>query len=407
MSEKKQIVILGAGYAGVMTAVRLAGKTKRMKQVAITLVNGSDHFNERPRLHEIATGKRPPPRPLVEMLTGTGVQLCQGMVTALQPGRKQVVVQTAAGETRFSYDYLVYALGSRVDRESVPGVRAWAYTLDAVGTRTADPLHQRLQELAGKGGQVLVVGSGPSGIEIAGEIRDTFPALDVSIVTGSEFGSFTVERVRRYMRRALNRLNVQIKEQSVVTEVRERELALENGSRLAYDLCVWAGGFKGGSLLPEAGMEVNRQNRLMVDPYLRSLSYADIYAVGDAALPVEETGAPARMSLFYALVTAAHATDNLVNVLKGKKQRPFGFSTYGQGIAIGRHDAVGFNSFPNDRPVGPLVTGRVGLAVRNFFVWLILRLLTVERTFPGFFFWPGRNRGKAGGFVSAELVVDN
>ena len=56
-SKNKHIVILGGGYAGVMTAVRLAGRTKRLN-TKVTLVNGVGHFVERPRLHEQATGTR-------------------------------------------------------------------------------------------------------------------------------------------------------------------------------------------------------------------------------------------------------------------------------------------------------------------------------------------------------------
>ncbi|MCI0395939.1 MAG: FAD-dependent oxidoreductase [Chloroflexi bacterium] len=69
--QKMQIVVLGAGYAGMMAAIRLAGKTKQ-QQVAVTLVNAAAHFVERPRLYETATGRPPRPRPLVEMLKGMG-----------------------------------------------------------------------------------------------------------------------------------------------------------------------------------------------------------------------------------------------------------------------------------------------------------------------------------------------
>ena len=406
-ARKVHIVILGAGYAGMMTAVRLAGKTRRRKDVTITVVNGSDHFMERPRLHEIATGKQPEPRPLAEMLKGTAVQLCQGMVTALQPEQKRVVIRTAVGESDLAYDYLVYALGSRVDRNSVPGVREWAYTLDGMGQRTAEPLHERLKSMAEIGGRVVVVGSGPTGVEIAGEIRDTFPKLTVSIVTGGEFGAFTIDRVRHYMRQAMDRLNIDVIEHAFVTEVKESAVLIQNGDDIAYDLLIWSGGFKAGLLAAQAGLQVNDRHQLLVDAHLQSLSYPEIFAIGDAGFPVGETGAPYRMSLFTALVTAAHTADNLVNLLKGKGLRPFGFSTYGQGIALGRNDAVGFNSFPNDQPVGPILTGRLGLTVRNFFVWLILRLLTVERKIPGFFFWPGRNRGKSNRFVPIKLAPDN
>jgi NADH dehydrogenase FAD-containing subunit len=319
-----------------------------------------------------------------------------------------VVVQTPNGEEQISYDYLVYALGSQVDRDRVPGVRQWAYSLDAVGERTADPLHIRLKQLAESGGRMVVVGSGPTGIEVAGEVHDTYPTLKVSIVTAGEFGSFTTERVRQKMRQAIDQLGIKVIEQAPVCEVREGEVQLANGEEMPFDICIWAGGFKGTSLAQEAGMKVNGRNQILVDPYLRSLSHPTIYAIGDAAVPVGDTGAPYRMSLFTALVTAAHTADNLVNLIKGKDQRTFGFSTYGQGIAIGHSNAVGFNSFPNDKPVGPILTGRVGLTIRNFFVWLILRLLTVERKFPGFFFWPGRNRGNtAAGIVSKKLLPDN
>ena len=103
-----------------------------------------------------------------------------------------------------------------------------------------------------------------------------------------------------------------------------------------------------------------------------------------------------RMSLFTALVTAAHTADNLARRLKGKRERSLGFSTYGQGIAIGRHDAVGFNTYPSDKPIGPLITGQTGLTIRNFFVGLLLNMLEIERKRPGFFFWPGKWRGWRG-----------
>jgi len=64
MSEKEiQVVVLGAGYAGLMAAIRLAGKTKK-RPAKIILVNASDHFVERPRLHGMATGNAPQPTSL-------------------------------------------------------------------------------------------------------------------------------------------------------------------------------------------------------------------------------------------------------------------------------------------------------------------------------------------------------
>lgn len=394
MSKKQiQIVVMGAGYAGLMTAIRLAGKNKK-RSVQVTLVNASDHFVERPRLHETATGKPPQQKPLTDLIAGTGITFQQGYVTTFEPERQSVIV--AQGDRRYSvaYDYLVYALGSQVDKTSVPGVAEYAYTLDAAGPRSAGHLHERLQELAGAGGQVLVVGSGPTGIEVAAEIADTYPALAVTIVTQGEFGAFKNERVQKYMRGAMDRLGISLVEGAGVSQVRDGELLLSDQRTMTSDAVIWAGGFRALPLARQAGLQVNERDQILVDPYFRSLSWSNIYVAGDAAQPTQPTGAPLRMALFPALVTGAHVADNLSRVIRGRAQRPLGFSYYGQGIALGRHDAVGFATFPDDDPIGPLVTGRPGLVVRNFFVWLLLFMLQVERRLPGFFFWLGGKRGR-------------
>ena len=394
MTEKQiQIVVLGAGYAGLMAAIRLAGKTKK-RPVKVILVNAGDHFVERPRLHETATGKPPRQKPLANLIAGTGIEFRQGYVTALNPDQQQMVVETAGRRESIPYDYLVYSLGSRADRTAVPGVAEYAYTLDASGPLSAGPLHRRLGELAPAGGQVAVVGSGPTGIEAAAEIADLYPTLKVTIVTQGEFGAFKNERVQRYMRGAMERLHIELVEGAGVREVREDKLIVADGRTIAFDVAIWAGGFRVLPLAREAGLQVNRRDQVLVDPYFRSLTRPNIYVAGDAAQPIRQPGAPLRMALFPALVTGAHVADNLKWIVRGQEQRPLGFSYYGQGIALGRHDAVGFVTFPDDDPVGPLVTGRLGLVVRNFFVWLLLFMLVVERRLPGFFFWLGGRRGR-------------
>lgn len=74
---KTKILVLGGGYAGVMAALRLAGKTRRL-QTEITLVNGLNHFVERLRLHETVVGKQTRQPAMTEMLRGTAVKFVQG-----------------------------------------------------------------------------------------------------------------------------------------------------------------------------------------------------------------------------------------------------------------------------------------------------------------------------------------
>jgi NADH dehydrogenase FAD-containing subunit len=92
MSENQlQIVVLGAGYAGLLAALRLAGKTRGQGAV-ITLVNASDKFVERPRLHQFAANRFIAPRPIAEVLKGTQIRFVQGFVTGIDASRREVTI---------------------------------------------------------------------------------------------------------------------------------------------------------------------------------------------------------------------------------------------------------------------------------------------------------------------------
>ena len=91
-NETTKIVVLGGGCAGIMAALRIAGKTKRLN-TAVTLLNALDHFVERPRLHEQATGTELNGRFIPDMLAGSGAQFVQGWVTQIEPDKQQVVVK--------------------------------------------------------------------------------------------------------------------------------------------------------------------------------------------------------------------------------------------------------------------------------------------------------------------------
>src|SRR5687768_6677000 len=116
-----RIVVLGAGYAGMAATLRLAHKTRRLP-VEIILVNGSATFVERIRLHQAAASEQIRQRSIPELLKGTHVRFMQGWVSAMTPQTQQVTVRTEAGSETLGYDYLLYALGSRADKDSVAGV---------------------------------------------------------------------------------------------------------------------------------------------------------------------------------------------------------------------------------------------------------------------------------------------
>ncbi|HEX9246570.1 MAG TPA: FAD-dependent oxidoreductase, partial [bacterium] len=148
MSPRINVVVLGAGYAGLMAAMRLAKKTDAT--VAITLVNIDDVFHERVRNHQLAAGQSIRQHSLISLLRGTRIRFLQGTVDALQPSQRRITVQAAEGLRSVGYDYLIYALGSSVSVGGVPGVREYAYTLDHA---SALSLAGRLPAIAGRGGR--------------------------------------------------------------------------------------------------------------------------------------------------------------------------------------------------------------------------------------------------------------
>ena len=118
-----RVVVLGAGYAGFPAAKRLARQVYP-EEVSVELVTESPRFVERPRLHQLATGQQLRDLPLTELLAGSAVRLRLGRACAIDRAHRSISVATENGVETVAYDTLVYALGSTIELDSVPGVRA-------------------------------------------------------------------------------------------------------------------------------------------------------------------------------------------------------------------------------------------------------------------------------------------
>lgn len=392
-----RVVVIGAGYAGMLATVRMSGKLKSEIQrgnVAITLVNAAEDFVERPRLHQFAANLAIARKPIADILKGTGVSFLRGVVTDIDVPRSMIVVEAGTGEERIPFHNLLYALGSTIDQESVRGVREHAYVLTPSGPNSAIALRAILPELEanGRGARILVCGGGATGIEAAAEFASSFPTFDVKLVTRGEFGSFTNKTVADYMRHSLGRLGVTIQDHTSIAAVEKDHALTASGDSVPFDVCLWAGGFTVPQLAREAGMAVNDRGQVLIDPFMRSISHPRIYAVGDAAAPVEMPGAAVRMAGITAVFMGAHGADCLSAEIQGKTQQPFSFAYLGQGIALGKNNAIGFNNYPADKPNLPYFTGRLGYEGREFFVRLLGALPTLERRWPGITFWLGKGR---------------
>lgn len=384
------VVVLGAGYAGLMAALRLS---RRKWKLRIALVNDREQFLERVRLQESVVAAVAPRIPsIAALVAGTGIEYIRGSVISLDAEHRRIRIATDNQERDIAFDQAIYALGSHIDIENVPGAGEYVYRLETGDApRSAAALRSKLQQAADRPVRVVTVGGSETGVEVASEIKTAWPGAEVTMISSLRCGSFKGPRVEKVVRAELNRLGVTLIDGEIVTEVRSTEILTDKTRTLAYDICVWATGLRSAPVARDAGLATDARGRVLVGPSLRSISHPCILAVGDAAHPIAPTGAGYRLSAFTAAVSGAYAADVIIAQRAKRQLPPFSYSAFGQGVAIGRR-GVGFFTYPDDRQNLFILKGRAARHIRNFFVAFFIYVLRVERRFPGLFFWPGRRR---------------
>ena len=340
-----KIVILGAGYAGMITAVSLVGRTGKRDDVHITVVNAAERFTERLRLHQLATGQELAEFSIPEALPE--VEFIQGWVTGVDPDARTVRVDD---ERVIEYDTLVYALGGVADAGGVPGVDDHAYTLDSAGA--AGLLAGRL---ASGARTVAVVGSGLTGIEAAAELAEQHPELAVTLLGRAEPGADMGVKAKTHIDAAMARLGVTVRGGADVVKVLPDGVRLAGGETVPADVVLWTSGVRVSVLAK--GIEVDERGRIVTDDALRSVSHPNVYAVGDAAVIRQGYGLM-HGTCQSGMPTGVHAAVSIVRELNGKAPKPFRFGYYHIPVSLGRHDAVVQFTRPDSTPRRLALTGR-------------------------------------------------
>ncbi|GAA3668270.1 FAD-dependent oxidoreductase [Nonomuraea antimicrobica] len=338
---KHRIVVLGAGYAGSYVAGNLARRLSPA-DTEITVVNAEPDFVERLRLHQLATGQQIEAQKLADVFAGTGIRLRLARVTAVDPQRQVVAVAHAddGGGGELGYNTLVYALGSHGDDRGVPGVAEHAF--DIAGRPSALRLRERLDRLGrrDKGGRVLVVGDGLTGIETATEIAESRSELSVALIARDELGARLSAGARRHLRQACDRLGITVLEHTSVEAVEATRVLCADGTALTSDATVWTAGFAVNPIAAASGLEVTENGQIIVDRTMRSVSHPTVYAAGDSAYAIGDNGRPLPMSCASAGSTGRQATDAIVGHLTGRKIANTKLDYPGNHISLGRRDAI-------------------------------------------------------------------
>ncbi|WP_116246886.1 NAD(P)/FAD-dependent oxidoreductase [Nocardiopsis sp. FIRDI 009] len=359
------ILVLGAGYAGLAAARKLAHDARRRApEVHVTLVNASADFVERVRLHEVAAGRDVGTHPLSEPLEGTGIDLVVGWVEAVDPEARRVSVRVEGRVRTLTYDTLVYALGSTEGRLPVPGATEHALTcatLDGARAIAARLAADRPTRLA-------VIGGGATGVELATEIAESHPGVRVDLLTRGRVAPGTNDRARAHVLRVFDRLGVTAREDTGVAEVEATGVRLTDGSRVPADLVAWTVGFSVSPLARAAGLTVDEDGRALVDITQRSVSHPDVYVVGDAAHGSDPGGGVMRMSCATGLPMGWTAAEAVLDRLSGREPARAAFGYVNLCVSLGRRDGVIQFVTADDRPRPLVLRGRVAARYKEFIV---------------------------------------
>jgi NADH dehydrogenase len=361
-----RIVILGGGFGGVYTALRLEKRLPRDGSVEVTLVNGENFFLFTPMLHEVAASDIDITHivsPIRSLLPRT--RFFSGDVTAIDLDARRVTIRHGSEQHShdLEYDHLVLALGSITNFYGLPGLERHAMTMKSLG----DAIHVRnrliahLEEADGESSAdarrplltFVVAGGGFAGVETMAGINDFvrdalayYPRLDETLVrtvlvhAGAELLPELGDQLGAYARQKLGARGVEIHTGVHVTEVTPTEVRLSSGAVIASQFVVWTAGTSPHPLLGR--LPVQRDHgRVMVNEQMQVPERPGVWALGDCAVvPNPRTGKPHPPTAQHAIRQGRVLADNIVATLEGGRIRPFDFATIGQLAAIGKRTGV-------------------------------------------------------------------
>ncbi|MBX4168155.1 NADH dehydrogenase, FAD-containing subunit [Rhodococcus pyridinivorans] len=348
MTTQFHVVVVGAGYAGVMAANRLLAEHP---EVAVTVVNPRPVFVERVRLHQVAAGSGTATHELSDLLHPR-VTLHVGTAVRIEP----YAVSLADG-TVLPCDAVVYAVGSTTGSGAIPGAEK-AFSVADLDSATA--LRDALLE-ADDHASVVVIGGGLTGLETVTELAQSHPRHTLVLV--GDPGAALPVNTQRYIRHRLDELGVQVRSGTRVAHIDDGSVVLDDGSEIPATLVVRTAGFSVPDLARRSGLPVDDDGRLRVRDTLQAVDGSPIVGVGDAV--VVDGNDHLRMSCQAAMPLGIHGADTVWQLLQGREPAPLSLGFVTTCISLGRDRGVVQLSARDDTPSRWALRGRLAAPVKE------------------------------------------
>jgi NADH dehydrogenase len=375
---RPKVVIVGAGFGGLYAA-----KTLKRTEVDILIVDQHNYHTFQPLLYQVATAGLDT-GDVAHQVRGVfhrqrNVRFRQGTVVGVDWDAKAVLLKDGS---RLRYDYLILAAGAVYNDLGTPGVRRYGLFLKSLSEAANIRSHILRQfervsadpSLLAQGAlNFVIVGAGPTGVEMAGALVELFDRVIPKDFPelGSERAKVMVlelqetvlppysEKTRRYTEAVLRKRGVEVRLNTAVAEVREREVVLEGGETIPTETLIWAAGIRGHPLVRNLGLELTRGERIAVDKDLRVAGHEGVFVVGDLSGAQDDEGKLYPQVAPVAIQQGQHAGKQIARLLRGESTKAFRYFDKGSMAIIGRSAGV-----------AELSKTFLGLKLRGFLGWL-------------------------------------
>ena len=318
----KHLVLIGAGHAHLTCLKSLRDFTA--KGHAVTVIGPDTHhyysgmgpgmLGQTYRPQEIRFNSQ-------RLAEAGGARFVRGMVSQVRPGEQKLVL--ASGE-EIAYDVVSFNIGSGIPKEKVT-------IHQDTGVYTVKPIEQLLkaqkailEKLGEKTLELVVVGGGPAGVEISGNlwrlVTHNNGRVNLTLVAGRRLMSDFPEKVRTLVLRSYQKRGLRVIEGSHLTDIQAGQAILTDGRELPFDLLFLALGVQPPRLFLDSGLPTGPDGGLLVNEFLQSVAHPEIFGGGDCIYfqprPLDKVGV-------YAVRQNPILLNNLLAALEGRSLKPF------------------------------------------------------------------------------------
>ncbi|MFW3590209.1 NAD(P)/FAD-dependent oxidoreductase [Staphylococcus caprae] len=360
--NRKKVLVLGAGYAGLQTVTKLQ-KEISTDEAEITLINKNEYHYESTWLHEASAGTinyEDLIYPVESALKQDKVNFVVAEVTKIDRNAKRV--ETDKGV--YDYDVLVVALGFVSETFGIDGMKDYAFQIENVLTSRKLSRHiedkfanyAASKEKDDKDLAILVGGAGFTGIEFLGELTERIPELcskygidqskvKITCVEAAPkmLPMFSDELVS-YAVNFLEDRGVEFKIATPIVACNDKGFVVEvNGEKqqLEAGTSVWTAGVRGSHLMEESFEGVKR-GRIINKQDLTIEGHDDIFVIGDCSAFIPEgEERPLPTTAQIAMQQGEHVAKNIKHILNGEAKEDFHYVNRGTVCSLGSHDGVG------------------------------------------------------------------